>query len=125
MTHLCNFDADFLGRRLDFGLDIFLCLQHTQQARTLPVELCDSEGLVVHEELPLPHSLGQIQLQRGEAQLVLKLADFDTPLIRGRIHYLCRDDHNHLVVLHAFSFALIRLNFQGYHGLHFCNLVKS
>ena len=126
MSHLYNFWADFLGgRRLDLGLDVFLRLHHTQQARTLPVELCESEGLVVHEELPFPHSLWQVQLQRGKAQLVLKLVEIDTrclrvsPNIRGTFHYLRRDDHYHLVVLLALSFALVRLNLQGYHGLHF------
>ena len=39
------------------------------------------------------------------------------------INYLCRDDHNHLVVILALSFALVRLYFQGYHGLHFGSLV--
>ena len=72
VIHLNNFWAHFLGGSLSFGLDLFLRLDRAQQARTLPVELRQSEGLVVHEELPLSHSLGQTQLQRGKAQLVLK-----------------------------------------------------
>ena len=79
VIHLNNFWANFLGGSLSFGLDLLLLrLDRAQQARTLPVELRQSEGLVVHEELPLSHSLGQTQLQRGKAQLVLKYIDVVT-----------------------------------------------
>ena len=48
-------------------------LDGAQEARTLAVELRGGERLVVEEELSLlhPHALGQIELQRGKAELVL------------------------------------------------------